>query len=99
MAAAVGIPFCYRSSIDWWSANQSRFPNMARLAKAYLVIPATSSASEVVFSVMICSPKACNRKLPAHLGAEVFLRSNVEFVIPRSPEFQAEVNALLAINQ
>ena len=88
MAAAVGIPFCYRSSIDWWSANQS-LPNIA-----------TSSASEVVFSVMgICSPKACNRKLPAHLGAEVFLRSNVEFVIPRSPEFQAEVNAMLAINQ
>jgi len=99
MAAAVGIPFCYRSSFDWWSANQS-LPNIARLAKAYLVIPATSSASEVVFSVMgICSPKACNRKLPAHLGAEVFLRSNVEFVIPRSPEFQAEVNAMLAINQ
>ena len=38
MAAAVGIPFCYRSSIDWWSANQSRFPKIARLAKAYLVI-------------------------------------------------------------
>ena len=99
--AAEGIPFAsYRSSIDWWSANQSRFPNIARLAKAYLVIPATSSASEVVFSVMgICSPKACNRKLPAHLGAEVFLRSNVEFVIPRSPEFQAEVNAVLAIKE
>jgi hypothetical protein len=70
------------------------FPNIARLAKAYLVIPATSSASEVVFSVMgICSPKVCNRKLPAHLGAEVILRSNVEFVIPQSPKFQAEVNA------
>ena len=65
--AADGIPFSI-TSINWWSANQSRFPNIARLAKAYLVIPATSSASEVVFSVMgICSPKACNRKLPAHL--------------------------------
>jgi hAT family C-terminal dimerisation region len=54
--AADGIPFSSnRTSIDWWSANQSRFPNIARLAKAYLVIPATSSASEVVFTVMgIC---------------------------------------------
>ena len=80
--AADGIPFSnYRTSIDWWSANQSRFPNMARLAKAYLVIPATSSASEVVFSVMgICSPKACNRKLPQYNTIEIISTSLVPFL-------------------
>ena len=86
--AAEGIPFIH-------SANQSqRCP-----AGEGLLGDRRDDFSElgrVLSDGNLCSPKACNRKLPKHLGAEVFLRSNVEFVIPRSPEFQAEVNAALS---
>ncbi len=36
--------------LDWWRANEVRFPNLARIAKQILTIPATEVASERMFS-------------------------------------------------
>ena len=34
----------------WWRVNECRFPKLAKLAKVYLGIPATSASSERIFS-------------------------------------------------
>jgi len=36
--------------LAWWRNNQSRFPVLSKLARKYLAIPATSTASERLFS-------------------------------------------------
>ena len=36
--------------LEWWRVNQSQFPNLSRMAKDYLAIPATSVPSEESFS-------------------------------------------------
>lgn len=37
--------------LEWWSVNEKNYPNLAMLARRYLCIPATSAASERIFSV------------------------------------------------
>ena len=32
--------------LEWWKANQATFPTLAKLAKRYLCVPATSCSSE-----------------------------------------------------
>lgn len=95
--AADGVPFDrYQSAMEWWSLNQHLFPNIARLALFYLPIPATSAASEVVFSIMqVVLSKAENRKLPEHTGVEVFLRANLKFYLPESEQVRREVQDLI----
>ena len=36
--------------LDWWHLNQGRYPLLAKMAKVFLAIPATSVPSERVFS-------------------------------------------------
>src|SRR3990167_4344860 len=35
---------------EWWSRNQTQFPNSGRIARNFLAIPASSVTSERVFS-------------------------------------------------
>ena len=38
------------NSLNWWRDNYSKYPSVAVVARVYLGIPATSVASERVFS-------------------------------------------------
>jgi len=36
--------------LDWWRRNQEIYPNLSRMARDFLAIPATSVPSERIFS-------------------------------------------------
>ncbi|XP_035715942.1 zinc finger BED domain-containing protein RICESLEEPER 3-like [Folsomia candida] len=42
-----GVP-CNR--LEWWKANESQFPGLAKMSRDYLATPATSAPSERAFS-------------------------------------------------
>ena len=37
--------------LEWWKANQKKFPALSRIAKRYLTAPSTSILSERLFNV------------------------------------------------
>lgn len=64
--------------LKWWQTNQSKYPTVAVVARMFLCIPATSVASERVFSKCgrVCSER---RSLlsPQHVEHLVFLSQNI----------------------
>lgn len=67
-----------QDSLAWWKENQSRFPLLAKVAKKYLCVCATSCASERVFSTMgnIVSPTRSHLK-PEMVNMLGFLAKNM----------------------
>ena len=63
---------------QWWATNQLKFPHVADVARAHLGIPATSVASERVFSKcgLVCSDRRTSLK-PQHVEHLVFLSHNL----------------------
>nr|KAG5685994.1 hypothetical protein BaRGS_028327 [Batillaria attramentaria] len=65
--------------LSWWRVNEARFPLLARMAKMYLAIPATSVPSERVFSTagdILTSQRASLK--PEHVDKLLFLKKNLE---------------------
>lgn len=63
----------------WWKDNQNQFPHLAKLAKMYLGIPATSVPSERVFSTAGDIVTAQRASLsPDNVDMMVFLKKNFQ---------------------
>ena len=68
---------------NWWASNQTRFPSIAVVARQYLAIPATSVASERLFSK--CGLIYSNRRAalsPQHMEQLVFLSHSLQVSTP-----------------
>lgn len=64
--------------LEWWRQHELSFPSVARLAKKYLCIPATSSSSERAFSAsgnIITCKRSCLK--PNTVDQLVFLALNL----------------------
>ncbi len=69
----------FTNPLHWWRANETRFPRLAKLAKRYLAIQATSAPAERLFSVAgltIANDRA--RLLPDNAAMLIFLHENLE---------------------
>ena len=69
---------CEVSPLMWWKQNQSRFPALARMARRYLSVPATSTPSERAFSIaggIVNKKRAC--LLPENVSMLIFLYENL----------------------
>lgn len=67
----------FNDPLEWWKKNQGLFPILARLAKDYLAVQATSAPSERVFSV--ASRIISNRRTrmdPKMAGKILFVSTN-----------------------
>ena len=63
--------------LEWWSHNSLQFPNLAKLAKKYLCVPATSVPAEQIFSIAgeVVNNKRSSLK-PENVDMLVFLNKN-----------------------
>ena len=65
----------------WWRSNQDRYPELSRLARIFLAIPATSVPSEQLFSTAgDVLTKKRNRIASELMEAQVFLYKNYDLV-------------------
>lgn len=66
----------------WWNENKDNFPILAKLAKKYLCVSATSVASERLFgnvgNIIIITAKRTLK--PERVGKMVFLKRNLKMV-------------------
>ena len=59
----------------WWKIRESQYPLMARLARWYFSIPATSVRSEEVAGNILSEKR--NRLLPENVARLVFVHENM----------------------
>ncbi len=65
----------------WWRHHAAQFPNISKLAKKYLAIPASTASSERVFSVVkYLITKKRNRLLPERVERFVMGKCNAHFL-------------------
>jgi hypothetical protein len=68
----------HSNPFQYWAENKAKYPTVAMVARAYLGIPATSVASERVFSRcgLVCSDRRSSLS-PQHVEELVFLSQNL----------------------
>lgn len=67
--------------LEWWKGYKEKFPILARLARRYLCIPATSGPVEGVWSdAGNIVTKKRNRLLTEHVEKLVFAFENLEYL-------------------
>ena len=65
--------------LDWWKAHEQSYPHLAKLAKRYLAVQATSVASERVFSTAGDVVTAQRNALdPDNVNMLIFLKKNLK---------------------
>ena len=70
------------SPLNWWKGNGHRFPLLARLARKYLAITATSTPAERVFSVAGLIVSRLRASLsPEHVDMLAFLIKNMDLKV------------------
>lgn len=71
-------PPLHTEPTTWWKANQKKYPRLAKLASAYLPVPATSVPSERVFSAAgLIVNRLRTRLHPEHVDMLIFLNKNL----------------------
>ena len=76
-----GLPFANSttSPLDWWKVNSFKYPNISKMAKQVLGVPATSVPSERVFSTAGDIVTAQRAALdPVHVDKLIFLKKNMK---------------------
>lgn len=66
--------------LDWWKHNETKYPLLSNLAKKYLCIPATSVASERIFSTagdIVTAQRSCLSS--DQVDRLIFLKKNYTF--------------------
>lgn len=66
--------------LQWWRERRTRYPNLARLARKYLCVPATSTQSERVFSALgwlLNKRRLC--LTGSHVNNQMFLKDNCTY--------------------
>ena len=72
----------HSSPPDWWKVNGHRFPSLARLARKYLAITATSTPADCVFSVAGLIVSRLRASLsPEHVDMLVFVNKNMDLKV------------------
>ena len=67
---------------EWWKINETRYPNIAKLAKSMLCVPATSTAAEWVFSaagITVSKRRSCLK--PENVDRLLFLNKNLPLIV------------------
>ena len=64
--------------LEWWKTEETKFPSLAKLAKKYLCVCATSVSSERIFSTggsIVTDSRTCLK--PERVDSLVFLAKNL----------------------
>ena len=70
---------CRDNPLNWWNQNCSRYPNIARVARKWLAVTATSTPSERVFSICgLVDTAKRSKMLGESIEAQVFVHNNYD---------------------
>ena len=70
----------FNDPLEWWKLHAAKYPNLARLAKIYLAVQATSAASERVFSLASRLITAKRNRIDGDTaGSQFFVNRNLEW--------------------